>query len=337
MIALTIRSEKDAYELLSKCINPDFDVADNVDISFDGWPTLEIRVKGDKFKSTITPSIMTGFIEFQKAIYKSYALTKYNSTNVNRLTKEEKEQLELLVTVSEGSSVFDIDFQAALEKFMDNVGNKLTRKDILVAVLSLGVLYFGESAYKNYLEERKEIRLAEVKSEEQAEAFKHLRFASEEETKRAKIMQELALQSVQVQNVQSQAHDAQTELVKSFRKTDEASFGTVAVDGETATELTKNARKKSLDVRLDGSYRVLLVDSSEVGVFKIRVRDVENKEEFTAIVQDESMDNKHKKLIQAAEWTKTPVNLVINAKDLDGEIKQAIVISASAYENNPVQ
>ena len=329
--SLVIRNEQDAYELLSRCIKPDFEIGNDINVVLDGWPTLEIRVKGERFNSTITPSIMAGFIEFQKAIYKSYALTKYNSSNVNKLTKDEKEQLELLITVSEGSSIFGIDFQGALEKFMDNVGNKLTRKDVVVSVLALGVLYFGDSAYKSYLEERREVRVAELKSEEQVKMIEHLQFASEEETKRAKIIQELAQQHVQVQNVQSQAHDAQTELVKSFRRVEKASIGAVTVDGETATELTKNARKKSLEVRLDGAYRVMLVDSSELGVFKIKVRDILSKEEFTAIVQDESMDHKHKRLIQAAEWSKTPVNLVINAKDLDGEIKQAVVMSASEY------
>lgn len=334
MSELIIRNENDAYELLARCVNPGFQFDNDISVVFDGWPKLEIKVKGERFKSTITPSIMTGFIEFQKAIYRSYALTKYNSSNVNRLTKEEKDQLELLVTVSEGSSIFGIDFQAAVEKFMENVGSKLTRKDILVSVLVLGVLYFGDSAYKSYLQERKDVRAAELESEKQVKLIEHLQFASKEETERLKIIQELALQHHQVQNVQSQAHDAQTELVKSFRKVEKAIIGTVEVDGEMAVELTKNARKKSLEVRLDGAYRVLLVDSSEVGVFKIRVRDITSKEEFTAIVQDESMDSKHKRLIQTAEWAKTPVNLVINAKDLDGEIKQAIVMAASEYAEN---
>lgn len=127
-----IQSEEDAYDLLSKCKENLVDFSQDVEIKFDGWPSLTVRLKGEKYKSTITPSIMAGFIEFQKAIYRSYALSRYNSININKLTKEEREELEIRVKVEEGSSLFGVDFQAALEKFMENVSDKLSKKMCLL-------------------------------------------------------------------------------------------------------------------------------------------------------------------------------------------------------------
>ena len=271
---------------------------------------------------------MHGFIEFQKAIYRSYALARYNSVNINKLSKEERDELELQIKVEEGSSLFGVDFQAAVEKFMDNVSNKLSKKDVMIIALVLSTGYFGTSSYKTYLEERRQIRQQELKSEEHMALIENLRFASEEETKRTKLITELAKQNSHVSNIQTYAHNAQTSLVKALRKSDTAEIAGVSIEGEVAAELVKNARKTSHVVRLDGTYRVLVVDSSNPDVFKIKVRDKTTKGEFIAIVQDETLDNKYKKLIQKAEWSKESVDLTINAKEVGGDIRQAIVMSA---------
>ncbi|OLO06871.1 hypothetical protein BTW08_15365 [Salinicola sp. MH3R3-1] len=68
---IVIRYEQDAYDTLQLATAGG--LADNVEIRFDGWPQLEIVVKGDRYQGTISPSIMKGFIEFQSAIYRTYA------------------------------------------------------------------------------------------------------------------------------------------------------------------------------------------------------------------------------------------------------------------------
>lgn len=53
---------------------------------------------------------MKGLLEFQKGIYQSYA-SSYYGNSTKRLKKEEKEDLEIKVDVSSGSSNFNINFQ----------------------------------------------------------------------------------------------------------------------------------------------------------------------------------------------------------------------------------
>lgn len=332
---LTIKSETDAYKILEQISagsGGEFN-AEHFQINFDGWPKLELRVVGDGFNGTITPTIMVGLIEFQKAIYRSYAQAKYKTFNTNKLTKEEKQELEITVKVELGSSKFGIDLQKIAEIFAENLVGKMTGKEILVCILGLGVLLTGESAISNYLDTRKQIRQSELKSEEQIATIEALKFVSAEDTKKAQIISDLAENYASVANIKANAYNAHTEMFKSVRTADEAEVGGVEVDGETATELVKNARKYSNDVRLDGRFRVLVVDSQDPTQFKVKLRQIDNNLEFSAIVQDQTLTRKHQEVIQAAEWSRSVVELQINAKEVDGDIRQAIVISAKEVEN----
>ena len=181
----TIRNESDAYDLLQGCFEDKISIDKEFDIKFDGWPVLEIKIEGEKYSSTITPPIMKGLIEFQKGIYRSYAFSKYNTYNINKLSKREKEDLEIQVKVSEGSSLLGIDFQAAFENFLTSVANKLEPTHAIITAISIAVLYFGNSAFRSYLQNRKEIRAQEAKSKESLALIHAQQFASEQETKRA--------------------------------------------------------------------------------------------------------------------------------------------------------
>ena len=83
---------------------------------------------------------------------------------------------------------------------------------------------------------------------------------------------------------------------------------------------------------MDGIYRVLIVDTTVPSHIRIKVKDMSNQETFTAAIFDNSLDQKYKTLIQEAEWSKLPIQLLINAKDVGGQIKGAEVISATKID-----
>ena len=324
---IVIRSEQDAYDTLKRA-TMEGGLPEHVEIRFEGWPTLEILVKGEGYNGTITPSVMQGFIDFQKAIYRTFALTRYNSVNINKLTNDDKDALELWIRVDEGSSRFSIDFQGLLERFVDRVGDKVTPKSLVIIALIVATGYFGSSSYKSYLEERRVTRIAELESEERIAELEERRYSDERDVERMQILADATRDEPRAANIQEYADEARLGVMKSLRKSEESSIAGVTVEGNVAAELTKNARREAHEVRLDGLYRVQVVDSSVADVFKIRVRNVENGESFTAIVQDETLENRHKKLIQQAEWAKVPVHMSINAREVGGEIRQATVLGA---------
>ena len=106
---IIIQNEEDAYQILQRAHNGE--LGPYSEIIFDGWPTLNIYLKGNKFHQSLTPTIMRGLLEFQKGIYQSFASAKYNHPT-KRLSEAEKKDLEIRVNVSKGSSDLLISPQA---------------------------------------------------------------------------------------------------------------------------------------------------------------------------------------------------------------------------------
>lgn len=323
---IVIRSEQDAYDTLQ--LASAGRLPDNVEVHFDGWPELEIIVRGPRYNGTINPTIMKGFIEFQSAIYRTYALARYNSVNVNKLTREERDALELFVEVTKGCSKYKVDVQAIMETFAERVADKVTPKSLVVIALIVATSYFGTTFTRTYLEERRLTRVAELKSEERIAELEAQSYADEMDVKRMQILADATRDEPRAANIQQYAGDAQQSIVRSVRGTDESSISGVVIDGEVAQELTKNARRESKEIRLDGVYRVQVVDASQIDVFKIKVRNETNGDEFQAIVQDDTLQSRYKAAIREAEWEKRPVNLSINAKVIGDDIRSATVIGA---------
>lgn len=321
---IVITNESDAYDLLNK-INEGLKL-DHTNIRFEGWPKLKIHLVGSKYDQTITPTMMRGFLELQHAIYRSYTLSTYNSPNTRLLKKEEKDSLEIQVRVSDGSSNYEIDLQEIFIKFIETTGGKMDSLHIVTTVISIAVLFFGTSAVKSYLENRKDIREKELKSEEQRAQIEALKFVSEQETERTKIMSRIIERMPQIRNIENSAHDIQTTIIRSFSSAEAAEFQDVSISPEAANILTANARRRSQDIRLDGQFKILRVDSTDLTEFKVRIKNVISGDVLDATVQDSSLDQRNKPILQEAEWSRTPVELKINAKLLQGEIRNAIII-----------
>ena len=108
-----------------------------------------MRFVGEEFNSTITPAIMEAFLKLQKGIYQTYALAVYADKG-HRLTPEEKKSLELIIKVSEGSSIFD-DEKIDWNKIVNSLIQKMPSKYLLTIILTGLGLYFGKGFYDAYL------------------------------------------------------------------------------------------------------------------------------------------------------------------------------------------
>ena len=328
---IIIKNESDAYAILQDIVQDKFDPS-TTKVEFDGWPKLHIHLTGKNYEQTITPTMMKSFLELQKGVYRAYCLAKYNSPNVQHLTKDERADLEIKVKVSDGSSNFEIDTQALLIKFIELVGDKMEPVHIVTMAVSLGAMYFGSSSLKTYLDNRKAIREKEITAEEQRAQIEVLKFSSAEETKRAEIMASIIKKQPVIKNVELDAHDIQTSMVKSFSSADEAEYQGVTITPEVASELTTNARRKSEEVRLDGNFRIRKVDSSDPTLFRVTIEDTTTKNQIDATVQDSSLTTENKQILQDAEWSRKTVKLEINAKELREQIQNAIIIKVTKVE-----
>lgn len=323
---IVIKSEADAYKWLERAARDEVPAYGT--IRFEGWPTFQLYLKGKKFQRSLTPTVMQALIEFQKGIYRSYSIAKFRDPST-RLTDDERDELEVTVSVKRGSSDLGIDFQEIALKLVENLGGKMSGTEILIAVVSIAVLYFGSSAWATYLENRKETRIKEVSDETQKATLEAMKFASAEETKRAQIMADLAKRDDRIAALERTAYDVHTEVVKAMATASYAKVDGTEVDPEVAEYLTRNARRTSVPARLDGTYRLLKIDWSDPDAFKVKVFNVKTGVHLDAVVQDDSMDGKFKEALKLAEWSRKPVNLRITAKSLGNNVyRDATIVRA---------
>lgn len=328
---IVIRSEEDAYKILEKASRDE--IGSYGSIRFDGWPTLSLYIKGEKFDQSITPTVMKRLLELQKSLYRSYASVKFDAPT-KRLSEEEKDELELKISVKGGSSKFEINFQEIAVKLIEQLGAKMNPTEVLYAVTAIAVLYFGTSAYKSYLENRKEIRSKEVSDETLRQSLETLKFTSAEETKRTQIIADLANRDHRIENITRLAHDAHTEVIKSLTAGSDAKLDEIPLSPSLSEVLTQNARRKSNEVRLDGNYRLLRLDWSDPTKFKVKISNIQTGLKLDAEVQDDSLTGRYKEALKAAEWSRKPVSLKINAKLIgDEDYRDATVITAELVDD----
>lgn len=326
---IVIRSEEEAYEVLRQA--RDGELGPYNSLVFDGWPTLNLYLKGEKFHQSITPTVMKGLLEFQKGIYRSYAAAKYDHPT-KRLSEQERDDLEIRVDVNDGSSDLEINFQEIATKLFEQMVGKMDSQDIVITIVTIAVLYFGTSAYRSFLENRKEIRIKEVSDETQRDTLSALKYTSEQETKRAQIIADLARDNAKVENITQIAFDAQTEVVKAMAAGNSSKVDGISLAPGVAETLTQNARRQSEEVRLDGIYRLIKLDWTDSSKFKVKVFNTESGIHLDAEVQDDSLTGKYKEALREAEWSRSPVALKINAKTYgDDSYRNAVVISAEKY------
>ncbi len=330
---LAVHSEDQAFQLIEQYLSGSMLPGH---VSFEGWPNLTIRLTGEKFNNSLTPSIMKGFVELQSQINKSYALAKYGVPDVRRLTKDELDALEIEVTVEQGSSIVEVNFDGFLTTLTQELASKMGPQEIVITVLGAAVIWGGVTAFRRFIDNRKEIRLAEIAKEGDKENLNTLKSMSEQETKRMEIIATMIAQKPLLDNMDRMSYDAKTQMVKSFVRADTAEIDGVTIDSETAKDLTTNARRRSVEIRIDGIYRIEEVNNTDPECFKVKVRSTTNDQRLTCVVQDIFLDESgNKEALQKAEWERKPVHLSINAKHMDGEIKSAVILYVKDVEKKP--
>lgn len=97
---ILIDSEDAAWEHLETAMAGNLSVGDDITVRFEGWPNLSIDL--DAGQASMTPTMMRAFVEFQKSLYRAYAIHNYGTPNINKLSHDEKEGLEFTVRVKKG-------------------------------------------------------------------------------------------------------------------------------------------------------------------------------------------------------------------------------------------
>jgi|GEM_PF-2752008 len=319
---LVITSEADAIEAIQVLQAAVAEEADYM-VRFDGFPRVELRYEGEDFKSSIPYRLFPPLVEFQKALYHLYAQTRYGDPK-KPLTKDEKEALEIVVLVGDGSSDLLIDLERVLQA-LSNLREKMTGPQFVTITIAASVLFTAHLGWKNWLN-----HLTDVEQIHSQEAL------SEQETERLKIVTG-ALSGSSVRNEADKAADVLWRgVLNQVRENDKVSVGEApSIDGETAHEIAKKPRMVAVVERYDAVYRVFTLDSSADHEYKVRLHRVSDGLTFSATTESLSMADQ--KAIAAAVRDRSHVDLKINAKVLRGKIAAAWITGVNEASEQAVQ
>lgn len=319
---LRIETEDDAWNLLSNLQNDDFEPPE--DILFGDWCNLEICLQGDKWHSSLTPSIFPVFETLQRTIYRSYAEAKYGDKN-KRLTKDERERLEIIIRVSEGSSLIDalINFGEVARGAVDKMESKHITIAIVVAVLTYG----GTTVHKHYAQNLKEIRQEELSNEDHKAVLEALQFSGEQETKRMKILYAAIKNNDLAQTIYEDSDELHNDMIRSASKAERSIIEGVELEQEVAQELIKSKRKKSEPLQINGLFEVVKLEWHSRTLADITMKHLEDGQRITAAFDLMWFDDEQKEIVRNAEWNEDNPKLIkcnVNAhKTEDGKIVDA--------------
>jgi len=130
-------------------------------VSFEGWPTLQIKIVGGDYKSSLKSSQLRALLKLQETIYYQYEVL--SGRQESTLTSEERKFLELNVEVGNGSSNLVIEL---IKIFTDILSNGLPNTSLVAGVVLLAAIYGSTKTINRYFDvKEKEIDNDRIKLE----------------------------------------------------------------------------------------------------------------------------------------------------------------------------
>lgn len=312
----TISSDEDAITLLDVALETPAQT-EGVQLSFDGWPQVEIKLTGSNYKGTITANAAQMVIEYQKAFEHAFLeLVKPTST---RLSNAEKKQLAVTAKVNKGSTILTLDFNAALTQLATQLIGKMSPNEILIAILGLGTIAGATFVAKSFVKERA-ARLTKV-----SELDAQLQL-SKQETARLDVVTKAMQAQPKLAYVKEDFDGARDAVLRNASDAKTLTFEGIELTSSQATTMARQPRQESKETQLNGIYYITGVTWPNDESAMLELRAVETTREFKASLSAESLLPKDKTLIAKAEWDRTPLYLSINARLLRDQVVSATVV-----------
>ena len=281
---------------------------------------------------------MEALLTLQNGLLRSLALIKYGDDRASKLTDADKKSVEIVATVSKGTTGIDVNGTDIAKHFLDIVGAKMSSTEEVICAVTAIVLFFGYHSLKLVLANRKEIRLKQIEAEdassERLEEAKKTILLSEEETRRLDIIRKIADQNPKVAFIENEVGKVLDSALKSAASVDRSNIQDIAITGPVAEDLITTPRASSENILINGIYRILSVDGSQDDDFRARLEDSKNRERINATLQDSLLRGQEGEVVQKAFWDKKLVFLKLRARLLRGQIRDAEIVEAVMLQSS---
>lgn len=227
-----------------------------IQLEFTDWPKFEITIRGDRYNSTLTTTLMKALVELQSHLNRIYAEVIYGKS-AKALTNEEREALEIVYKVEQGSSQVVADLAGFFTELGKNAMEKMTGKQVVTTVLGVAALFTASSGYNSYLTNGAK---------------------SVEEQNRHEITLRLVEQQPKLLQIQSDHQATYTNILKSVADAEEVELNQTVMSQAQIEEITRSERQQTELKRLDAEY---LISSLKVKNDRYRIEITRTSDDHT--------------------------------------------------------
>lgn len=162
--------------------------AEELKISFDDFPNLNIKYEGVGFDSALPVRCFDAISKIQSEIYRLYALTVYDDEH-KILSKYEKDDLEIFFKIEKGSSIIDPEnIQKILELIVEHGLKKMNANHVIVLTLIIVAGWTVPSTIQKWIESSSLVEIEKAKIESHRDENKD---HQDHETERLKIIRDI--------------------------------------------------------------------------------------------------------------------------------------------------
>ncbi len=332
MEKIKITSEEEAFDLLSKLIEG-FQLEGSFEVEFESWPRFVIRIKGSDFDGTIPTRIMPALLELQKEIHRIYCKINYGEENARRLTKQSRNELELLVRVDKGSSVFETLLNEPIVRILQGAITKMTPEQITATLIVFGLSITSVFFWKMWLN----YQLKEKELDYTLELSRLEKDKMELISKAAQKFPETRTASEGMDNVRNEllARMKPTDNLEIDTGTEEAPYPTpVQINGEQASQIIHKPREKSVERLIDGEFFLRSTDFTKAEGVRAEVQRLSDGYTFRADIPLGVLKHDQIEALKNNSWNKKSVLMSILVKELYNSYTSAKVVSVKKAEGD---
>lgn len=230
---LIISNDTVAWEYIKSALEGHYD-DEVVELKFEDWPNFSINVTGQRYNSTVTTSMMRSLVELQVHLHRVYAEIIYGKS-ARSLTLDERNALEIVYKVKEGSSDVSGSFGGFFTELGKGAMDKMTGAQVVMVVAGVAALIAGTSMYGQHL-------------------------AADAASKRADHQHEINMELLKAQPRLQEIHNEQQatylNILKSVLDADTVVLDRAEYNSEQLAELAKQEKVLINSERVDDQYLV---------------------------------------------------------------------------------
>lgn len=320
-----VTSEDEAFALLERLVAGAV-APHGFEVRLDGWPRFVIVIKGRDFDGTLPTRIMPILLELQRQVHRLYSHTVYGSDNLRRLSRQDKEDLELLVRVEKGSSFFETLLNEPLFNTLRAAVDKMTPEQVTITVIVFALAATSLIGWKMWLRERS-------KALDLDHDLKMSQLENERMVILARAVQQVPLAGLLAEGIDPLRHNIAAKLQTEDRLEVPADGGRdlgtqpVIINGVEAEQLTRSPREVAMERLIEDDFLLLAADFSKPGVVRVELQRLHDAYAFRADVPAGVLDNDQERALRDRSWERQTLRLSVLVRELHQRYTGAKVVA----------